>query len=530
MLRHGHLARRVFWGRLECGMRAATYCRSSKDRSDVSIDAQRRQLIEMAAARGYTVVADFADAVESGKDDDRPGFQSLLRELRNPKRGWDTILVLDTARIARRRHLSIIFEEHECKRAGVRVIYKSLPESDPITEMLLKSILQAMDEWHSLTSKAKGLAGMAENVRQGFRAGGSAPKGYRLESIATGTIREGQPVTKSKLIVGDDAMLVRAYLQARARKIPRARTLEIIGQDWPITTMIYVDRNALTYAGHTVWNRLAERPERGGYVAGGKYRPREEWVIQRDTHEALITDVEAEAILATIESKSATYRTKLSSGTYLLTGLLVTSDGTRWHVDGEGSYRLGKGKRIKAEDVDRAVMECVRRDIASDAFAKAVLAHYQANAQPENRSKQAAKMAARISELQKQTHRLADLLSQTTAPEALMRSIEKMEAERDDLVQKLEAQKSEDALNAGLRALTLAQVKTFLASIDFGSSPELIKDALTGIVDSVTLDPSTFEARIKYKVTNITGDKLASPRRTELIPGSAVTIQHRRRA
>uniref|UniRef100_UPI0032174549 HAMP domain-containing protein n=1 Tax=uncultured Arthrobacter sp. TaxID=114050 RepID=UPI0032174549 len=129
---------------------------------------------------------------------------AMLRELRNPRRGWDTILVLDTARIARRRHLSIIFEEHECKRAGVKVIYKSLPESDPITEMLLKSILQAMDEWHSLTSKAKGLAGMAENVRQGFRAGGSAPKGYRLESIATGTIREGQPVTKSKLILGDD--------------------------------------------------------------------------------------------------------------------------------------------------------------------------------------------------------------------------------------------------------------------------------------------------------------------------------------
>lgn len=107
----------------------------------MSIDAQRRQLVELAQARGLPIVAEFADAVESGKDDDRPGFQSMLRALRNPRRGWDTILVLDTARVARRRHLSIIFEEHECKRAGVKVIYKSLPESDPITEMLLKSIL-----------------------------------------------------------------------------------------------------------------------------------------------------------------------------------------------------------------------------------------------------------------------------------------------------------------------------------------------------------------------------------------------------
>lgn len=94
-------------------MRAACYLRSSKDRSDVSIDAQRRALHEMAAARGIAIVAEFSDAVLSGKDDDRPGFQSMLRELRNQRRGWDTILVLDTSRIARRRHLSIIFEESE---------------------------------------------------------------------------------------------------------------------------------------------------------------------------------------------------------------------------------------------------------------------------------------------------------------------------------------------------------------------------------------------------------------------------------
>lgn len=176
--------------------RAVLYLRSSKDRSDVSIDAQRRALHELAAARSFVIVGEFVDAVESGKDDDRPGFQSLISEIRAASRTWDHILALDTSRIARRRALGIIFEEHECKRRGVRVVYKSLPESDPITEMLLKSILQAMDEWHSLTSKVKGLAGMAENVRQGWRAGGRAPRGYRLQHEETGAIRDGAPVTK----------------------------------------------------------------------------------------------------------------------------------------------------------------------------------------------------------------------------------------------------------------------------------------------------------------------------------------------
>jgi hypothetical protein len=46
--------------------------------SDVSIDAQRRALHELATARGLVVVDEFADAVESGKDDDRPGWQRLI--------------------------------------------------------------------------------------------------------------------------------------------------------------------------------------------------------------------------------------------------------------------------------------------------------------------------------------------------------------------------------------------------------------------------------------------------------------------
>src|ERR1039457_6279466 len=136
-------------------IRAVLYLRSSKDRSDVSIDAQRRALTELAKTRDFVVVGEYADAVESGKDDDRPGFQKLIRDVRVQDRNWDHILVLDTARIARRRVLAIIFEEQECKRHGIRIIYKSLPDADPITEMLLKSILQAMDEWHSLTSRVK---------------------------------------------------------------------------------------------------------------------------------------------------------------------------------------------------------------------------------------------------------------------------------------------------------------------------------------------------------------------------------------
>ncbi len=122
----------------------------------------------------------------------------MVEEMRRRPRKWDTILLLYTSRLARQPIISVLFE-CDAERAGVQVGHKSIPDDDPIIGMLLKNITRGVDQWHSLTSKRKGLAGMAENVRQGWRAGGRAPRGYRLVSIGTGTVREGAEVAKTKL-------------------------------------------------------------------------------------------------------------------------------------------------------------------------------------------------------------------------------------------------------------------------------------------------------------------------------------------
>ena len=495
--------------------KAVLYLRSSKDRSDVSIDAQRRQLQELAENRGLQIVNEYADAVESGKDDDRPALQKMLREMRNPKRGWDLVLVLDTARIARTQYFSVIFEEHECKRNGIKVIYKSLPDGDPIATMLLKTILQAMDEWHSMTSKAKGLSGMAENVKQGFRAGGSAPKGYKLEAIPTGAIREGVPVTKTKLITNDDSLLVRGYLQQRAKGLPRARALAYVKQNWPVTTLLSMERNALVYAGHTVWNRHAEKSAGGGYVGGQKYRPKSEWVIQKNTHEPLVSEAEANQILAQVEQRKLNRAKESANNVYLFAGLLKSPEGKVWHGSGDGSYRLGKGKRISATAIDEAVMQKIQQDITSDSFANAVLEHYKKLSKPVDKDKTLSKLISRIAELDKQTHTLADLLSQTTAHATLLRSIEKLEVERDEIQKQVEQHKEVENNSNVLRNLKLSDVKTMLHNVTDQLNADgtgLLKDALASIVETITLDDEKMLATVQYKISYNTGDKLASPR------------------
>jgi site-specific DNA recombinase len=333
---------------------AATYLRSSKDRSDVSIDAQRRTLADLAATRGLQLVHEYADVVLSGKDDNRPGFLDLRRDLRKRDRAWSVILMLNPERLARNRHIAYYFEA-DCEAHGVEVVYANLPESNPIVDMMLKPMLHGAAQYFSWKSKVEGKNGMAENVRAGFRAGGRAPTGYRLEHVTTGAIREGQPVLKSRLVATEEAPAIAAYLKARAAGLSRHVAARALPKALAHTTLIGMEWNALTYAGHTVWNVHNEyrAPRRGqdlqlvagGYMGGQKRRPRAEWQLQRDTHAALITDDEAERILAALE-RSPFKPTRRTTATALLTGLLKTPDGTPWYSDNGGKhYRVGRRAR-----------------------------------------------------------------------------------------------------------------------------------------------------------------------------------------
>jgi site-specific DNA recombinase len=490
---------------------AALYLRSSKDRSDVSIDAQRRALTQLAADRGLLVVREYSDTVESGKDEDRPGFQALLADLRNRARGWSTLLLLDTSRLARRQHIAMVFE-HEADKQGVRILYKSVPDAgDIVTNMFTKSILQAVDELHSLTSRQKGLAGMAENVRQGFRAGGRAPKGYHLVKIPTGTIRDGDEVHKSKLEPDETAPAVAKYMGLRARGTPRSRAAHEAGLTVADTSLIGMEANALTYAGHTVWNTHNEYA-RGGYKGGNKRRPRTEWVIKRDTHKALISDAEAETILQLLESGKRQYgRVKTD---YLLAGLLMAPDGNKWRGEGE-SYRYRvtgtRGKYVNAQEMERAVWEQVVADTGSDEFVRRLVAETRRRQKkPGNESKALHKD---VVALNAQIARMMELAGQMTIAAPALRKVEELECRRQAIVAEIGRLDRERAAEEAMAGITEAQVRTILADVLAGTGKRQVLDSL---LERVTLDPSTLEARVEYRIEY--RQKLASPRQCEHWP------------
>ena len=90
-------------------------------------------------------------------------------------------------------------------------------------------------------------------------------------SIDTGAVRDGVPVTKTKLEPDDDAPKVSEYLRLRAEGLGRGTLVRRLALPWPETTLNGMEWNALTYAGHTVWN-VHNEVGTDGYKGGTKRR------------------------------------------------------------------------------------------------------------------------------------------------------------------------------------------------------------------------------------------------------------------
>ena len=481
----------------------------------MSIDAQRRELQALASSKALTVAAEFTDEVEAANDVSRPGFCALLASLKDPERPWSTLIVMDTSRLARNVYLAESFK-YECKRRGVSVIYSKLPSVNPMIDLIVTQVVQAFDQLHSMMSKEKGLAGMAENVRQGFRAGGRAPFGYRLERIETGAIREGEPVHKSRLVLSEDAPAIARYLKDRAAGLPAIHAAKPASlMKLAKSTLVGIEWNALTYAGHTVWNVHHNRTA-DGYEHGTKRRPRAEWVIQRDTHEALITDAEAEQILARLTRKK-TMRAR--SDDYLLSGILRTSAGRPWHGN-VGFYRTG-AKSISAPTLERIVVARIAEDLTSEHFIKALAGAARKAVQPDRMSAELAGLQKRLDTLAQKIGRLTALLEETDTPRPLLARIDELEKER------AEAQAQAGGLNAdlsafkALHAISEADVRIMLQQLagDLeGLDRSALKALLRGLIEKITLDPAELKACIAYAIPLQTGVSVASPRGIEPIP------------
>ncbi len=380
-----------------------------------------------------------------------------------------------------------------------------------------------------MMSKQKGISGMKENVARGYRAGGRAPKGYLLRKLETGAVRDGAPVTKSVLILSEEAPQVASYLKMRAAGKPRGKAQKEAGLSLSVSTLIGMEWNALTYAGHTVWNVNNERKRGQGYKGSGKRRPRKEWVIKENTHEALISSEEAEQLLHRLENSSIGKKVseaKTGHSNYLLTGILTTPEGELWMGDRQQHYRTkpkrGKKSRwLNMSTVDTALTSKILGDMVSPKFVADVTKSTR-RAACSTANDPTAGLRDEITVINNQIKKTMDLVVKLDDPDPALEKVNELTAQRKNLeaqIERLERENSVQKVLANLSESEMARTLKTLAKTFEEMPSKRWKELIKTLVKQIVLDPETLDCCIYYSIPVENRICMASPRGFEhLLP------------
>ncbi len=394
------------------------------------------------------------------------------------------------------------------------------------------SVVRAFDRLHARLSAEKGRSGLAANVAKGFRAGGVAPFGYKLQHEETGGVRGGQVVRKSRLVVDRNGPQGQGVLKARASGAARSEAMKLAKLEKPVASLIAIERNALTYAGLTVWNqRRKVKPTRDDPRRTMEWRPRAEWLVtDTPTHEALITRDEAERLLAMHEVRESRKPRVRRPDVFLLSGLLFTPEGVQWHGDAhDNAYRAGiKGRRVSTPWIEGEVLVRIANDFVDPAFLARTVKEARRMAHAIEADPKA--LDAELGKVTKQLNNLLNLGAES-GDKAILDKIRELEARAAELREQKAAWAERAALKERLLTIDADEIRTML-SINglelregggvfylLGESEERRLDAgelrrvLHTLVDRVELDPKTRELTVHYRLNvKPTGVKLASPR------------------
>lgn len=319
----------------------------------------------------------FCDKALSSTRDVRPEFDEMIGLAMSKNSPFSKIYCLDTSRFGRDQHQTQTYLWTLRKKHGIEVIFTNMPQTNSYLDPVFETIMSAFDELHSQQSKVKGIASMKQNVRNGWRAGGRAPYGYMLEVSVVGKHRNGETITKTKLIPDPETRDIACEYFERQAKFENRRSIlddyfsrgipSPMGRErWSPGTAKSMEENVDVYLGHTIFNRHNERVKiKGkldGYAGGKKWRPKKEWVVNENTHEPLITK---EIAIRIHEIKQRGIRqSPFNRRVYPLSGVLKCGVcGTNYSGD-RGIYRCNRKTKVG--------VDCPNNDIAQHTIEEAV--------------------------------------------------------------------------------------------------------------------------------------------------------------
>jgi site-specific DNA recombinase len=474
--------------------RAALYARYSSDNQRVeSITAQLRAAKEYCEKKNYEIVKEYIDEAESGRFDDRPAYQAMMRDAKTG--AFDTVVYHKIDRNARNEE-DYYYYRALLKHVGVSIEYAECDIDDTPEGKLLESMLVGMAAYFSRNLAREAKKGMKENAYKALHNGGKPPLGYDVSPDKKLTINE------------TEAVAVRKIFEMRAGGSGYGDIISVLndsgfrtkaGQLFKKNSLHDILSNK-KYIGTYVFGRVAS-------TADGKRNNHKTdvGIIEiPDAVPAIVTSELWEAVQARRESDRHLQGRYLAKEKYLLTGLIrcqcgSAMNGSRTTNKRSGTYSYYKcsgqhsgsectGSRIKKDAVENHVINVLKKELSGETIPELL-----------------AKINAAMLDLAKDhTAEIAVLDKKKSATE---KNIEKtMQLYYDDIIPKEEVGRLVKEARETIKCIDerLAEIHTILKSvylqndhIEFGLSkavsalesgdPELIEPVVQTFVKAVVV-------------------------------------------
>jgi DNA invertase Pin-like site-specific DNA recombinase len=253
-------------------MRAVAYLRCSTDEQENSVDRQRGQVADYAAARGYEIIRAYVDDGISGWKE-RPGFNAMAGDA-SERGDFDAILVSSLDRFSRLDPWDFCVAADPFKKAGVRLVTvdEGVKAWDRAVDQVMLAVSQLGKSDYCKSLSFHIMSSLARLVSLGGWPN-YPPYAYRIERRPCPEWEGGLPV----LVPDDKAWVVRELFQRYAsgewglRQLAadlNARGIKAAhGGPWCAESVRRVLLNE-AYVGTTVYNRTSRGKFFG--LVGGK--------------------------------------------------------------------------------------------------------------------------------------------------------------------------------------------------------------------------------------------------------------------
>ena len=486
-----------------------------------SITNQKKYLEDYARRNGFENIRHFTDDGFSGVNFNRPGFQSLIKEVEAGN--VETLIVKDMSRLGRNYLQVGFYTEVLFPQKNVRFLaINNSIDSNNASDNDFAPFLNIMNEWYAKDTSNKIKAIFDARMKDGKRCSGSIPYGYnRLPSDKQTLVVDpvASEVVKRIFLLANDGKSTRAIAEILTEEkilTPAAYAKEYHPEQYngnkftdPYLWAMSTIRNILDrqeYLGHTV---LRKSVSTNFKLHKRKNTDKEEQYVFPNTHEPIIS----QELWDSVQKRRSRVNRASAWGTHShrLSGYLYCADcGRRMTLqthyskkDGsvQYSYRCGgyasrvngcTGHSISADNVEALILSSVKR------FSRFVLNDEQAFAlelqslwnekqeeKPKYNQSELQRCQKRYDELSALVRGLYENLMSGLLPERQYKQLMKQyDDEQAELETKMETMKTELAEEKA----SPVDIKHFISLIRKCKNPTEISDAMFNeLVDKIVV-------------------------------------------